>query len=150
MCFDGGTGYIETDRGRSFPADYLWTQCNWDRNCIMLSVAEIPFLGRRFKGCICALLHGGREYRLATYQGARVERWSGGGALIRQGRYRLEAEVLEGRGHPLRAPSAGAMTRTIHESLSARVRYRFWIGSRLLFDHIDENASYEYADEKDG
>ena len=150
MCFDGGTGYIETDRGRSFPADYLWTQCNWDRNCIMLSVAEIPFLGRRFKGCICALLHGGREYRLATYLGVKSLRYGPRGAEIRQGAYHLTAELLSGDGRPLRAPSAGAMTRTIHESLSARVRYRFWIGSRLLFDHIDENASYEYADEKDG
>ena len=116
----------------------------------MLSVAEIPFLGRRFKGCICALLHGGREYRLATYLGVKILRYGPLGAEIRQGAYHLTAELLSGEGRPLRAPSAGAMTRTIHESLSARVRYRFWIGSRLLFDHIDENASYEYADEKDG
>lgn len=25
--FSGGTGYVETDRGRSFPSAYLWTQC---------------------------------------------------------------------------------------------------------------------------
>ena len=29
LDFTGGTGYIETDRGRSFPSRYLWTQCAW-------------------------------------------------------------------------------------------------------------------------
>ena len=30
-CFDfsDGMGYIETDRGHSFPNAYLWTQCTW-------------------------------------------------------------------------------------------------------------------------
>lgn len=27
--FENGTGYLEGDRGRSFPATYLWSQCNW-------------------------------------------------------------------------------------------------------------------------
>ena len=27
--FSDRTGYIETDRGRSFPSEYLWTQCTW-------------------------------------------------------------------------------------------------------------------------
>ena len=29
LDFAGGTGYVETDRGRSFPSAYLWTQCAW-------------------------------------------------------------------------------------------------------------------------
>ena len=27
--FSRGKGYAETDRGRSFPSQYLWTQCSW-------------------------------------------------------------------------------------------------------------------------
>ena len=86
---------METDRGRSFPSAYLWTQCAWrEARCssLMLSIADIPLAGVSFTGCICAVLYNGREYRLATYRGARVERWSADGAQIRQGIYRLEAE----------------------------------------------------------
>ena len=149
--FTGGTGYIETDRGRSFPRRYLWTQCAWKEersSSLMLSVADIPLGPLDFTGCICAVLYGGREYRLATYLGARAVRWSGGGALIAQGKYRLAVELLEERSRPLKAPVLGDMSRTIHESLSAVVRYRFWEGDRLLFDHTDSRSSFEYAAER--
>lgn len=149
--FSGGRGYIETDRGRSFPSTYLWTQCAWQEprhSSLMLSVAAIPLAAGHFTGCICAVLYDGREYRLATYRGARVEQWSGAGAVIRQGKYRLAVELLEGRGCPLRAPVEGGMSRTIRESLCAAVRYRFWDGERLLFEHTDRRASFEYADER--
>lgn len=151
--FDGGAGYLETDRGRSFPSSYLWTQCLWrERRCcsVMLSVARIPMPLGRFTGCICAILYGGREYRLATYLGARATRWSPTGAEIRQGNCRLEVSLLEERGRPLRAPEAGNMSRVIREGLCCTVRYRFWDGLTLIFDHTDGRASFEYADrEKD-
>lgn len=146
--FTRGTGYIETDRGRSFPQAYLWTQCMWrEGQSIMLSIATIPVSAFRFTGCICAVCCGGREYRLATYCGARVEQWSEQGALLRQGKYRLAVERLSGEGRPLRAPVHGAMDRTIRESLAAVVRFRFWEGGKLLLDHVDRYASFEYAGE---
>ena len=101
-----------------------------------------------FTGCICAVIHNGREYRLATYRGARIEQWSDTGAVIRQGTYRLTVEVLERRCHPLRAPEKGAMGRTIHESLQSKLRYRFWKSGELLFEHTDSCASFEYADKR--
>lgn len=151
LDFTGGVGYLETDRGRSFPNSYLWTQCSWrepERVSLMLAIAAIPLAGIRFTGCICALIHQGREYRLATYRGARVERWSAAGAVIRQGAFRLEVEVLETQALPLRAPAGGGMGRTIHESLCATLRYRFWHGAALLFEHTDPYASFEYAQER--
>lgn len=75
----------------------------------------------------------------------RLERWSADGAALRQGEYRLTAEVLGERPQLLRAPVGGGMGRTVHESLQARVRYRFWAGEKLLFDHTDDHASFEYA-----
>ena len=150
LDFSGGIGYVETDRGRSFPSAYLWTQCVWrepERGSLMLAIASIP-LPVRFTGCICAVIYGGREYRLATYRGVRVEHWSQSGAVIRQGAYRLTAEVLEKHACPLRAPAEGVMSRTIHESLCAKMRYRFWKGGNLLFERIDNCASFEYADER--
>ena len=150
LDFSGGYGYIETDRGRSFPDQYLWTQCGWTEpqtTGLMLAVATIPILKHiRFTGTICSVNYNKREYRLATYKGARIKAWSEHGAEIVQGKYRLLVEVLEKQGQPLRAPEEGAMERIIHESLCSKVRYRFWEKGHLLFDHTDDGASFEYAE----
>ena len=148
LDFSGGTGYIETDRGRSFPSKYLWTQCVWggpERGSLMLAIATIPLPVGGFTGCICSVLYHGQEYRLATYRGAKIEKWSPSGAVIRQGQYRLEVELLNERRQALRAPVEGRMERTIHESLCAEVRYRFWHGDNLSLQHTDSNASFEYS-----
>lgn len=145
LDFSGGTGYIETDRGCAFPSAYLWAQCAWPHGSLMLSVAAIPLAGIRFTGCICALIHNGKEYRLATYRGVRVERWSGGGARIRQGKYRLEVELAEEQPQPLRAPVNGEMGRIIHESLRAKLRCRFWSADKLLVDQTACIGSFEYS-----
>ena len=144
--FSGGTGYIETDRGRSFPESYLWTQCLWQDAgpaSLMLAAASIPLPVGGFTGCICAILHKGREYRLATYRGAKIRKWDRSGLAVRQGKYRLTAELLEAQGQPLHAPVEGCMNRTIHESLCATVRYSFWQGEDLLFQQTDRRASFE-------
>ena len=145
LDLNGGTGYIEADRGRSFPTAYLWTQCMWEECSLMLSVAAIPLGKLRFTGCICAIILNGKEYRIATYRGAKIENWSERGALLRQGKYRLEVQLLEQKPQPLRAPTNGGMDRTIRESLCAKVRYRFWRERELLFDRTATQASYEFA-----
>ena len=111
----------------------------------MLAIATIPLPVGSFTGCICSVLYRGREYRLATYRGVKIEAWSSTGAVIRQGQSRLEVELLNERRQALRAPVEGRMERTIHESLCAEVRYRFWHGDHLLFQHTDSNASFEYS-----
>ena len=58
----------------------------------------------------------------------------------------LPAELLEGEGCPLYAPVVGTMSRTIRESLRSTVRYRFWEGKALLFEHVDRCAGFEYAE----
>lgn len=150
LNFSDGLGYIETDRGHSFPDKYLWTQCSWrepEVTSLMLAVATIPVLKHvRFTGTICSVHYNKREYRLATYKGARIKSWSEHGAEVTQGKYRLLVEVLEKQGQPLRAPVDGAMGRIIHESLCSKVRYRFWKNGHLLFDHTDDGASFEYAE----
>ena len=48
LIFNNGIGYIEKDWGRSFPKRYLWLQCNdfsTEETSIMVSIADIPFLG---------------------------------------------------------------------------------------------------------
>ena len=150
MDFSGGWGYIESDRGCSFPDTYLWTQCSWQGPSptgLVLAIATIPLSKRlRFTGCICAICHNRQEYRMATYKGVKIREWSDSGVELVQGRYRLRVDVLEKAGQPLRAPANGVMKRTIHESLCSKVRCRFRVGDRLLFDRIDGCAGHEYAD----
>lgn len=147
--FGGGTGYIEKDWGTSFPESYLWTQLNWyeNRDCsIMLSVADIPFMGTSFTGCISSVYYGGREYRLATYRGAKIIRNTPDDVVIAQNSYTLRVQLLEGGAHRLFAPQNGDMTRTIRESPSCKVRYSFYVKNVKLFDVTKDNASFEYAE----
>ncbi len=146
LDFSRGKGYIETDSGSSFPEGYAWVQCgDFDRNCsIMASAARIPFAGLKFWGCICAVWLDGREYRLATYNGARIVRCGPGGLELRQGKYKLTADVQARDGLALSAPRNGLMGRTIHESIACPARFVFSMGDTVLFDGNGQ-ASYEFV-----
>lgn len=143
--FTGGKGYIEGDSGRSFPKEYLWLHCNdFAEDCsIMASVADIPFCGFRFWGCICAILYQGKEYRLATYSGVRIIAAQKDRLVLKQGKYKLVADIKSGAAHPLKAPLRGRMTETIHESNASPARFRFFEDGNLLFDLYSRNTSFE-------
>ncbi|MBC8570008.1 tocopherol cyclase family protein [Zongyangia hominis] len=145
--FTGGTGYIESDRGRSFPESYVWVQSNdFHRDCsILVSVATIPLLGLEFPGCICVVQLDGHEYRLATYNGVKIRRCQPGAVTLTQGKYRLDIRVDDRGGHALQAPQRGAMTRTIHENAACPARFRFWEGDTVLFDEWSHGTGYEYV-----
>lgn len=148
LDFNGGVGYIEADRGRSFPESYTWVQCNsFNENIsVMASVAKIPFAGGNFWGCICVVCHKGREYRLATYLGAKVKARSKGGLeIIGQG-MRLIVNVPEYEGHKLYAPKDGEMSRTIHENASVKANFKFLAAGRTLFDTESDYASFEHVE----
>ncbi|HPE16008.1 MAG TPA: hypothetical protein PK597_03540 [Oscillospiraceae bacterium] len=144
MDFSGGAGYIEGDRGRSFPKRYLWTQCCFPEGSLMLSAADIPFPGGVFTGIIGVVYFHGRQHRLATYLGARLLRPGERAAVVRQGAYMLEAALLSESGTLLRAPVRGGMTRLVRESLVCRAAYRFSKSGETLFDFVTDRASFEY------
>ena len=142
--FDNAVGYLEGDRGRSFPREYVWTQCSFPAGALTLSVADIP-LGRfHFTGVIGIVLLDGKEYRLATYLGAKAVSIQNGEVIVRQGRFCLTVRQLDAPGHPLQAPVRGAMTRIIHEHPSCRVYYRFAEGDTTLLELEAPNAGFEY------
>lgn len=143
MKFDRAAGYMEGDRGHSFPQKYLWTQCSWAGNCVMLSVAQVPLLGWTMTGCIGVVWLEGRLQRLATYLGAKVVQVGEHGAEIHQGRLRLKVTALDRQSHPLSAPQRGTMARTIHESLTCTVRYQLWSDGQPLLDRTSAQASFE-------
>lgn len=109
-----------------------------------MSVADIPLAGFHFNGTIAIVLWHGREYRLATYLGARAARIQDGMVRVVQGSLTLEARLLEITRTPLKAPVNGAMERTIHESAACRASYCFREGKRILFAFETNMASFEY------
>lgn len=147
--FTGGTGYIEKDWGCSFPKSYLWAQLNWFENrdcCAMLSIADVPVAGTSFTGCIASVYYGGREYRLATYRGAKLLKYSQKEAVVEQGPYRLRVQLIEDSGaQKLQAPQNGEMARIIKESPACTVRFHFTVGKITLFDVTRSNASFEFC-----
>lgn len=144
FVFRDATGYLEGDRGRSFPKEYAWVYGRLPRGALMLSVAHIPLAGLHFTGIIGAVLLDGKEYRLATYLGARAISLRGGELRISQGRQRLTIRLPTQTGHPLRAPVEGAMSRTVRETPSGPIFCRFEDHGTLLLDTRIPNASFEY------
>lgn len=71
--FQNGMGYMEGDSGISFPQKYIWAQHFLGEGSFMVSAATIPLPGIHFVGTVGFLFTGTREYRFATYLGARVE-----------------------------------------------------------------------------
>ncbi|HWR23563.1 MAG TPA: hypothetical protein VN366_08810 [Feifaniaceae bacterium] len=144
FLFENGRGYLEGDRGSSFPKRYLWTQASLEGGIsVMLSVADIPYLGKVFCGVVGFIHMEGREHRIATYLGARVDRLSERFVSVRQGEYLLQAQALRENPRPLYAAVNGGMARTIKESACARVRYRLYRKGRTVFDLVGDCAGYE-------
>ena len=158
--FTRGNGYIEKDSGTSFPKKYLWVHCSdfnhlniSDRKCsIFVSIADIPFMGFNFKGCICVVYYKNREYRLATYLGAKIVRYDDEVVILKQGIYRLELRPginhirkSGKRGQNLLAPEKGKMTRTVFENIACYAKFRFFRKDQLLFDLESDHASIEYV-----
>ena len=141
---NGGVGYIEGDRGRSFPRTYAWTHAFIKDGSIMLSAAEIPMGFMRFTGIIGFVFIGGKEYRIATYKRARAVGIKDGKIEIVQSKLRFSAELIEKNAHPLYAPASGAMIRTIRESASCRAAYKLSVNGETLLDAEVYSASFEY------
>lgn len=142
--FQNARGYWEGDEGRSFPKQYAWTQCFFPGGSLMLSVADIPMAGIHFTGVIGAILWHGKEYRLATYLGAKAAQIRNGRIRIVQGDMELEVHLLERVKCLLKAPVAGDMKRTIREGASCRALYRFCKSGSPVFHFETDKASFEY------
>lgn len=143
--FRDDVGYLEGDRGRSFPKEYAWTQCSFPEGALMLSTADIPLGRYHFTGIIGIILWKGTEYRLATYLGAKAVKIQSGEIIVRQNSTQLTVRQLEQSAHhPLYAPTGGAMARTIHEHAACRVFYRFQKDGDTLFEFESPNAAFEY------
>lgn len=143
--FSGGRGYTEKDWGKSFPSYHIWMQTNhFDRVGIslMVSVANVPWLGKSFNGLLAGLWHEDKLYRLTTYTGAKItafyydqERLA---LDIESRKYHMEIEVPYQKGVELWVPVIGDMKGRLSESLTAKTKVRLYKltgDNRLLIYH---------------
>lgn len=134
-----GTVYMEKDRGTSFPDNYIWLQSN---TCLDLSAdfflasASIPLTLAVFQGTIAVLHMHNKQYRFATYYGARIihsyEKEGYRYLTISQYPYRMYLKIKYGTTFPLKAPITGAMCAHVNESLDAKITLHLYKHRRLL------------------
>ena len=150
ILFEGGKGYIEKDWGKSFPRSYVWLQSNHFRESstsFMFSYADIPFLGLYFKGLIANLIYRDKEYRFATYNGARIKKEIiGKGTVdytIKRGRYILFVSAQSDHQINLASPRNGKMIEQIKEGLSGKIKIALYKGKKLVFEDEGSHAGIE-------
>lgn len=111
------------------------------------SAAEIPFMGSRFLGIISVLHYHGKEYRFATYYGAKImDIFCEENQLIitiKQKQYILQIKVLQNGGHPLMAPHKGLMNRVIREKASTEMTVTLQKNKQILFHQSGIAAGFE-------
>ncbi len=150
---DGGTGYIEKDWGRSFPNAWIWTQSNHLASdqpaSLMVSVADIPWIGTSFVGFLSTFLFEGELHTMAT--------WTGAKAKVRVAKEEVEVTLRDKRrelivsgkpapGGDLASPIAGAMTGKINESLQAELMVTFTLDGTIRYQGPAKWAGLEVTD----
>lgn len=143
ISLQNAVGYIEKDRGISFPKEYLWVQSNHllndKKTSFFLSVANIPFKKFTFTGIIAVLFLNNEQLHFGTYYGAKlVSLKSINDKLyqltIKQNKYKLEISIHVGEDFVLAAPKDAAMDVKVRESLDAKIAVQVYKGNELLED----------------
>ncbi len=126
--WSGGSGYIEKDWGQSFPSAWIWMQSNLFSThgvSCMLSIAEIPFLGRSFTGFLGFVHLPNNLIRFGTYTGAVVQSLScdeqQATITIRDKQQLITFNAEMGPAARLAAPRQGKMERSILESIMGTI-----------------------------
>lgn len=127
--FDGGSGYIEKDYGSSMPSAWIWMQSNNFTNTnssFMLSIADIPWLGKSFTGFLGYFYHNDKMYHFATYRSTKLQLETPDASTVnikmenRKSTFIINA--VSNNSGLLKAPEKGSMDRRIAESIDARLK----------------------------
>lgn len=125
--FDNGDGYIEKDWGKSMPSSWIWIQTNSftiPGSSFMLSVANIPWLGKSFTGFLGFFLKDGEVEKFGTYSKANLsfeEKANGLSIIIKTKERVYSIKVTRSESGLLAAPVNGSMDRRISESVNAKL-----------------------------
>jgi tocopherol cyclase len=145
--------YIEKDWGTSFPREWVWieaSQFNRDDVRLMLSIANIPWLGRSFNGHLGYVWLGDERIGLGTY---RLSHYTlsveehGVVIAVNKGDYHIVIEATKRHPVPLVAPSLGDMTRDMEEDLNALVYLSVYKHGELVYEGSSEYAGFETCGE---
>jgi len=147
-----GIGYLEKDWGSSFPKCWIWTHCNHFKNAepasLMASVAHIPWMGKYFPGFIVVLWIDSKEYRFATYNGAKMKCAVLEDKVLlefKKGDAQLSVHAFKGKTAVLRSPILGQMTGKVNESLQARVEIKLSKKGKEIWASTGTTAGLEVA-----
>ena len=145
LSLNGMTGYSEKNWGSSFPKNYTWLQCNrFSNNCsLFTAIADIPVLGFLFKGLLASFILGDKEYRFATYNGAKVIKAEENCLHLKHKTAELRITIAEGIAHPLKAPDQGQMSRIIRESVNTSVFVLLIDKGKCLYSGEGKSAGFE-------
>ncbi len=152
--YSGGRGYTEKDWGRSFPTYHVWIQTNHFNNVgtsLMVSIANIPWLGKSFDGFLIGLWHNGHLYKFTTYTGAKITTFKYNQQkliiFVNSKYHRLEIEVSYIKGAELKTPQTGEMRGRLHESLTCETKVRLYRvtgrGEYMIFNDRGRNTGLE-------
>ena len=149
--FEKGVGYIEKDWGKSMPSSWVWIQSNnfnSGNTSFMLSVANIPWLGKSFTGFLGFFLHQNKVYRFATYTHAKLQMDTTDSdtlkIMISDKKYTYLIKTSRKNAGLLKAPIKGSMDRRISESIDAKLKLTVMDKSaRVLFEGSTEIAGLE-------
>ena len=145
ICFDNGNGYIEGDKGRNFPKEYLWLNAINNEASLTLAVATIPLGLINIIGITSLIEYQSKEYRFGTYNFAKATLISKNHITVKKGKYILDISIDDFNGLPLKAPVKGDMVRYIHECPSVSIRYTLTKNGKILMDISHPYASFEYT-----
>ena len=145
ISFNDGDGYMEGDKGRNFPKEYLWLNASNEEASIILAIATIPMGLAKITGITSLIEYKNKEYRFGTYNFAKAKKISRSHIQIKKGKYLLDIEIDDHQGHALKAPNKGEMNRFIHECPSVRIHYTLKKKNEILMDIIHPYASFEYV-----
>ena len=144
--YNNSLGYIEGDKGRSFPKKYIWYNSVTDNTTVTLAIATIPILGFiRFKGLLCFIRNNDKEYKICTYNFGKIKVISDSKVVIKKGKYIFTLEFEDYDGHNLKAPTKGNMDRYIKEAITTKTKYKLTYKNNTILQVEDDISSLEYV-----
>jgi tocopherol cyclase len=154
VVFNGGRGYIEKDWGRSFPSYHIWLQTNHFEEVgtsLMVSIANIPWLGKYFDGFLIGFWYQNHLYKFTTYTGAKISlfQYQQGFLIlhVESRQHRLEIQIPYTRGAQLLTPVLGEMRGRLSESLQGETSLQFYeftkSGIRLIYRGLGRHTGLE-------
>ena len=137
-------GYIETDKGHSFPHGHIWLQCNTFTDhelSLSLAVSEITWRRRSIPVCYALLTTPQQNYYLTTWLGAKTKLIAYQGrnlqVVIQQRSLALTVDVLLPENYTvdnqlLVSPVNGDMHSHVNEILTADIRLSLTKNSKKI------------------